>query len=73
MLKLAKDLEFISQINSDGSGTTPISKSYFEALNSQMRKNDLYELKCLSFSKVTFIAFGFNVFVVKLKERDKIK
>lgn len=71
MLKLAKELEFISQINRDGSGTTPISAEYLKILTGDKfnRDDEIYELKALSMSEGTYIAFRFNAFVVKLKKQ----
>lgn len=65
MRKKAKKLNFISRIKADGSGTEPIPKGLLE--------NDLFlneELKItnLSISNGTYIASGFNSFIVKLKK-----
>lgn len=57
-----KDLIFISQINRDGSGVSPVSESYMAFLQS-----DKFTIKTLSFSERTYIASGFNSFVVRLK------
>lgn len=67
MTKKAKDLEFISKIKSDGKGVCIIS---------EIQNNDLqnpkfiekYKLNPLSLSEETFIASGFNSYVVKLKQ-----
>ena len=68
MKKKAHELEFISQINRDGSGTSEVSESYLKSmLENPLMKDEDYELHCLSMSKSTFIAFNFNAFVVKLK------
>ena len=68
MKKLAKELIFISQINSDGSGTTPVKESYLKAmLENTLMKDDKFKLCCLSLTEKTFIASGFNSFVVRLK------
>lgn len=68
MKKKARELEFISQINRDGSGTTEVRESYLLAMleNPLMKEQD-FELHCLSITEKTFIAFNFNAFVVKLK------
>lgn len=64
----AKDLIFISQINRDGSGTTPVSPRYLDTmLNNPCCKNDRFKVRRLSISEDTYIAMGFNSFVVKLK------
>ena len=64
----AKDLEFISLIKRDGSGTEPVPYDMLESmLNNKFSKDDKYKLNVLSLSNKTFIASGFNSFVVKLK------
>lgn len=65
MKKKAKELEFISQINRDGSGTTKVGQSYLDSL---FESNEDFELRPLSLSEGTFIASNFNSFVVKLKK-----
>ena len=68
MEKLAKELKFISQINRDGSGTTPVRKDYLKAmLENPLMKDKKFELHCLSMTEKTYIAFNFNAFVVQLK------
>jgi len=63
MKKFGKELIFISQIKRNGRGVDiDISKEYIE-----MMRNDLFHLTALSLSEKTFIASGFNSFVVKLK------
>ena len=64
MKKKAKKLKFISRIKADGSGTEPIPKGLLE--NTPLLEKKL-KLTCLSMSKGTYIASGFNTFVVKLK------
>jgi hypothetical protein len=64
MRKKAKKLEFVSRIKADGSGTEKVPES--------LLKNDLFlnkklKITCLSISEGTYIASGFNSFVVKLK------
>ncbi len=59
-----KDLIFISQINRDGSGTTPIGVEYLEMLQTNM-----FDIYRLSMSEGTFIAMNFNAFVVKLNDK----
>ena len=66
----AKDLEFISWIKRDGSGTEPVPEKMIESmLNNKFSKDDKYNLNVLSLSNKTFIASGFNSFVVKLKNK----
>ena len=66
----AKDLEFISWIKRDGSGTLKVPEDMLEnMLNSKFAKDDYFRLNVLSLSNKTFIASGFNSFVVKLKNK----
>jgi hypothetical protein len=68
MKKKAHELDFISQIKRDGSGTTKVKKSYLKAmLENSLMKDEYYELHCLSLTEKTFIAFNFNAFVVRVK------
>jgi hypothetical protein len=69
MKKKASELIFISQIKRDGSGLCKINKSYLkEMLENPIMKDELFELRCLSMTEKTYIAFNFNVFLVKLKQ-----
>lgn len=71
MEKLAKDLIFISQINRDGLGTSPVSESYLKSmLENKFMKDEKFNVNLMSISKKTYIAIGFNSFVVKLKEEE---
>jgi len=66
----AKDLVFISWIKRDGSGTEPVPDEMLESmLNNQFSKDDKFNINRLSLSNKTFIASGFNSFVVKLKPK----
>lgn len=68
MEKTASELIFISQIKRDGSGVLKVRKSYLKCmLENPLCKNDLFKLTCLSLTEKTYIASGFNSFVVKLK------
>jgi hypothetical protein len=68
MKKYARELEFISQINRDGSGVSKVPDDYLKAmLENPLMKDELYELNCLSITHGTYIATNFNSFVVKLK------
>jgi hypothetical protein len=70
MKKKAKDLIFISWIKRDGSGTEPVPDEMLEnMLNNQFSKDDKFNINALSMSNKTFIASGFNSFVVKLKPK----
>jgi len=63
MKKHDKELKFISQIKRDGSGVIPcLSDNHMLYLD-----DNLFSINCLSLTKGTYIASGFNSFVVKLK------
>jgi len=64
MEKLGSELEFISQINRDGSGVTKHPKEHYKHLD-----NEVIKIYSLSLSKQTYIALGFNSYVVKLKTK----
>lgn len=55
-------LEFISMILRDGSGTKPVDDDYKKVLNKQ-----IFDVRRLSISENTYIASDFNSFVVRLK------
>ena len=63
------NLQFISQIKRDGTGTIPVLFNPDE--------KDMFELNCLSITEGTYIASGFNSYIVKLKnplpEMDETK
>lgn len=64
----AKELIFISWIKRDGSGTLPVPEEMLEnMLKNPVCKDDFFIIKPLSMSHRTFIAIGFNCFVVQLK------
>lgn len=68
MKRYGCELEFISRINSDGLTVETVD----EATEQAMRDN-VYQLNRLSISEDTYIANGFNSFVVKLKNSpDKL-
>lgn len=67
-MKKGSDLIFISQINRDGSGTSPVKADYEEYL-----QDEQFKVNCLSMSSQTYIASGFNSFVVKLKPKQENK
>ena len=64
MTKKAYELDFISQINRNGTGTVSVSKNYVKYMT---YANDEFTLHRLSLTEKTFIAFNFNAFVVRLK------
>ncbi len=67
MQKQSKDLEFISQIKRDGKEISIISETENKDLQNPQFK-EKYKLNPLSLSEETFIASGFNSYVVKLKQ-----
>jgi hypothetical protein len=68
MEKLAKELIFISQIKRDGSGTFPVPQNYLDSmLENKFMKDEPFYVRQLSMSEGTYIAMGFNSFVVRLK------
>jgi len=62
MKKRFDELTFISRINRDGSDTTPVTDAEVADLI-----DDVFEVNCLSLTLKTYIACGFNSYVVKLK------
>jgi len=69
MKRKAKDLIFISRIKRDGSGIDPISDEFLELLeNNHVAYNKEYEIRHLSLTEGTYLAIGFNSYVVKLRE-----
>lgn len=72
MKALGKDLIFISQIKRDGSGVKKrITKSHVELM-----ADETFALNRLSISQDTYLACGFNSFVVKRKKpvtTDQVK
>ena len=62
------ELEFISQLNRDGSGVTPIDADYLKAMHENPLMQD-FDLSPLSLTEGTYVAFNFNVFIVKKKTK----
>lgn len=62
--QLGKDIEFISRIRRNGSGTTPVDKEDMSHLD-----NAVFNMNCLSITCGTWIASEFNSYVVKLKSK----
>ena len=62
MKRYGCELEFISRINSDGLTVETVDDATIQAVS-----DELFMLERLSISEDTFIANGFNTFVVKLK------
>jgi len=68
MRKKPHELIFISRIKRDGSGTKKVFKKDIKHLTeNKFAANEDYEINTLSMSEKTFIASGFNSYVVKLK------
>lgn len=76
MEKKGKQLKFLSLILRDGSGTVTCGSKWSRDMcipkvdDMSYEDNETFTLHCLSLSEGTFIAHGFNSFVVRLK-RDK--
>ena len=70
-----KDLIFISLIKRDGSGTIPVGTQWNEKSDHpktdtvDYMDDDFFELHVLSLTHKTFIAHGFNSWVVKINHR----
>lgn len=58
-----KDLEFISRISRDGSGVVDAKKLDLNHLD-----EETLELHTLSLTAETYIAMGFNIYVVKINQ-----
>jgi hypothetical protein len=67
MKRKAKDLVFISRIIGNGLDLEILSDVESETLQDKYFIDDEYKLNCLSISNKTYIASGFNSYVVKLK------
>lgn len=59
-----KKLIFISRIQRDGSGTTPVTDTKY-------MDDECFVVRCLSITNGTYIACSFNSFVVKKKNETK--
>jgi hypothetical protein len=59
-----KDLLFISQISIRGEGVLPVRQEYIDIM-----QKDNFDVNRLSISEDTWIASGFNSFVVKVKPK----
>jgi hypothetical protein len=72
MRKKPHRLEFISMIKRDGSGTEPVPDVMLKSmLENRFSKDRKYKLMRLSLSQDTYIASGFNSFVVRLKPKKQ--
>lgn len=69
MKKYAHELKFIGQVKRDGSGIKEVDPEFIKSMTENpLVKNDKFKLKRLSLSHDTYLAFNFNVFVVRVKE-----
>ena len=69
MKRYASELEFIGQVKKDGSGIEEVTPEFIRSMTENpLVRNDKFKLKRLSLSHETYLAFNFNVFVVKLKK-----
>lgn len=69
---LGKDLEFISFIKRDGTGVvmcgTPWDADTPKTDDMSYLDNEKFELSLISLTYMTYIASGFNTWVVKIKK-----
>jgi S-adenosylmethionine synthetase len=69
MTKKPHELIFISQIKRDGSGTKKVFKKDIKhLLENKFAADEDYIITTLSLSNKTYIALGFNSYVVKLNK-----
>lgn len=73
MRKLGKELEFISLVKRDGSGTVAVGTKWTRGSENPKTDDmsylddDEFEINIISLTHKTFIASGFNTWVVRLK------
>lgn len=67
MKKQGKDLQFISRISRDGSGTVKLNSKH-----EYLVRDTEFDLTPLSLTEGTYIASGFNCYVVRLKKEEKM-
>ncbi len=67
MKKKSNELIFISRIERDGSGVIIITPDQQEILEHQKYVDETFNINVLSLTEKTYIACGFNSYVVKLK------
>lgn len=74
MKALGKELEFISFVKRDGSGTIAVGtewnedKAYPKIEDVSYLNDELFTLNIISITYRTYIASGFNTWVVKIKD-----
>lgn len=64
MRKKGSELEFISRINRDGSGTTPVDDSFTDFV-----QDTDFKMIRLSMTEDTWIATYVNAYVVRIKKK----
>lgn len=76
MKKFGKELEFISWVKRDGSGVIPIGTEWNRETSGHPKTDDMsyqdedeFELNIISLTERTYIASGFNTWVVRLKDK----
>ena len=65
MKKYGNELIFISQIDGNGLNVYPCSN-----YRNEIRDKQIFQINSLSLSNMTFIASGFNSYVVRLKNKQ---
>lgn len=68
MVRKGKELEYISRIDRDGSGV--VMKKDFQEGEINVNEDEEFKMNRLSITENTWIASGFNSYVVKIKEED---
>ena len=68
MKRKAHQLDFISQIKKDGSGVVEVKQSLIDFM---ILREETLELRRLSITEDTYLAFNVNVFVVKIKNKSE--
>jgi len=75
MIKLGRELEFISFVKRDGSGTILVGtewspeSAYPKTDDVSYLDDETFTINKISLSEKTFIASGFNTWVVRIKNK----
>lgn len=75
--RLGKELEFLSLIKRDGTGTIMCGGEWNPSMkhpktdDMSYLDNETFTVRCLSLTNKTYIACGFNSFIVRLKDIPK--
>lgn len=76
MKKFGKELEFISWVKRDGSGVIQVGTKWNRETSEHPKTDDMsyqdedeFELNIISLTERTYIASGFNTWVVRLKDK----